>query len=102
MLLYRINYEHVRDERDRLRINICEANARADLLAQEVDDQNAKQEASSQTKLMWVYQTQLKCWTNLGWHDQDHHIDTIDVCADLTACQLLIDARSDVLCDKLS
>ena len=53
-MFYRINYEHIRDERDRLRLNICEANTRADLLAQEVDDQNAKLEASSQTRLMSV------------------------------------------------
>lgn len=42
----------MKDERDRLRINISEANARADLLAQEVDDHHAKLEESSQSKLM--------------------------------------------------
>ncbi|CAG2100228.1 unnamed protein product [Medioppia subpectinata] len=47
-----INYEHINDERNRLRITICEANTRADLLAQEVDDQNAKLEASSHNKLI--------------------------------------------------
>jgi len=35
-------------------MNISEANARADLLAQEVDDHHAKLEESSQTKLMLV------------------------------------------------
>jgi ninein len=51
-LFHRINYEQVKDERDRLRINITEANARADLLAQEVDDHHMKLEESSQNKLM--------------------------------------------------
>ncbi|CAG2159092.1 unnamed protein product [Oppiella nova] len=48
----KINYEHISDERNRLRLSICEANTRADLLAQEVDDHNAKLEASSHHKLI--------------------------------------------------
>ncbi|XP_054153664.1 blastoderm-specific protein 25D-like [Oppia nitens] len=60
----KINYEHIRDERNRLRINIYEANSRADLLAQEVDDQNAKLEASSHNKLILLekkYNEQIRC-----------------------------------------
>lgn len=44
----------MRDERRKLRINIEEANTRAALLAQEVDDNHAKLENSLQNKLLYV------------------------------------------------
>ncbi|XP_022247191.1 ninein-like protein isoform X2 [Limulus polyphemus] len=57
------NYEQVKAERDKLRVNLAEANTRAVLLAQEVDDHHAKLEKASQNKLMHIekkYQEQLR------------------------------------------
>lgn len=51
-LINRILYEQTKAERDQLRVNLSEANARADLLAQEVDDHHAKLEKTSKEKLM--------------------------------------------------
>ncbi|RWS05671.1 ninein-like protein, partial [Dinothrombium tinctorium] len=48
-----LNYEQLVTERDKLRINIAEANARADLLAQEVDEHHAKIEKSTKSQL-WL------------------------------------------------
>ncbi|KAH8027027.1 hypothetical protein HPB51_001459 [Rhipicephalus microplus] len=38
------NFEQAREERDRLRVNVAEANARSALIAQEVDEHHAKME----------------------------------------------------------
>jgi blastoderm-specific protein 25D len=50
--LHRIVYDQLKAEKDQLRINLNEANARADILAQEVDDHHAKLEKASKDKLM--------------------------------------------------
>lgn len=42
----------MKEERDKLRLSIMEANNRADLLAQEVDENHAKLEQSTQSKLL--------------------------------------------------
>jgi hypothetical protein len=49
---HRYSYEQVKEERDKLRLSIMEANNRADMLAQEVDENHAKLEQSTQSKLM--------------------------------------------------
>ncbi|XP_076357637.1 uncharacterized protein LOC143250628 isoform X2 [Tachypleus tridentatus] len=57
------NYEQVKAERNKLRVNLAEANTRAALLAQEVDDHHAKLEKASQNKLIHLekrYQEQLR------------------------------------------
>jgi hypothetical protein len=41
-------------ERDKLRADIMDANQRASLLAQEVDDHHARLEKSSQLQVRWV------------------------------------------------
>ncbi|XP_015793443.1 ninein-like protein [Tetranychus urticae] len=59
----KILYEQTKAERDQLRVNLSEANARADLLAQEVDDHHAKLEKSSKEKLVLLerrYQEQIR------------------------------------------
>jgi hypothetical protein len=43
--------EHMRGERDKLRADIMDANQRASLLAQEVDDHHARLEKSSQLQV---------------------------------------------------
>jgi len=63
MKYLRQNYDQVKEERDKLRTSIMEANNRADLLAQEVDENHAKLEQSTQNKLLLMekkYQEQLK------------------------------------------
>ncbi|KAM7289653.1 hypothetical protein ISCGN_029782 [Ixodes scapularis] len=47
----RLNFEQAREERDRLRVNVSEANTRAALLAQEVDEHHAKLEKACERKL---------------------------------------------------
>ncbi|XP_022237498.1 ninein-like protein isoform X2 [Limulus polyphemus] len=57
------NYEQVKAERNKLRVSLAEANSRAALLAQEVDDHHAKLEKASQNKLIHIekrYQEQLR------------------------------------------
>lgn len=59
----KLNYDQAAAEREKLRMGIAEANGRAALLAQEVDDHHAKLEKSSQNKLMYLekkYQDQMK------------------------------------------
>ncbi|XP_067119469.1 ninein-like protein isoform X2 [Centruroides vittatus] len=59
----KVNYDQAAAEREKLRMGIAEANGRAALLAQEVDDHHAKLEKSSQNKLMYLekkYQDQMK------------------------------------------
>lgn len=46
--------DQIRTERNKLRVNVEEANSRAALLAQEVDDNHAKLENSLHKKLLWV------------------------------------------------
>ncbi|KAH9375746.1 hypothetical protein HPB48_014630 [Haemaphysalis longicornis] len=46
------NFEQAREERDRLRVNVAEANARSALIAQEVDEHHAKMEKASENRLM--------------------------------------------------
>nr|CAD7586372.1 unnamed protein product [Timema genevievae] len=48
--------EHMRAERDKLRADILEANQRASLLAQEVDDHHARLEKSTQTQVRLLEQ----------------------------------------------
>lgn len=43
-------------ERDKLRNDLAEANHRATLLAQEVDDRHARMERSTQIQVKWVYE----------------------------------------------
>lgn len=50
--MQRQTIDQMQDERRKLRINIEEANTRAALLAQEVDDNHAKLENSLQKKLL--------------------------------------------------
>lgn len=52
LVLNRYSYEQMKEERDKLRLSIMEANNRADLLAQEVDENHAKLEQSTQSKLL--------------------------------------------------
>lgn len=47
----KLNFEQAREERDRLRVNVSEANTRAALLAQEVDEHHAKLEKACERKL---------------------------------------------------
>ena len=47
----RLSMEHMRGERDKLRADIMDANQRASLLAQEVDDHHARLEKSSQLQV---------------------------------------------------
>lgn len=47
----KINFEQAREERDRLRVNVSEANTRAALIAQEVDEHHAKLERASESRL---------------------------------------------------
>uniref|UniRef100_A0A2R5LIL6 Putative myosin class ii heavy chain n=1 Tax=Ornithodoros turicata TaxID=34597 RepID=A0A2R5LIL6_9ACAR len=57
------NFEQAREERDRLRVSLSEANARATLLAQEVDEHHAKLEKASENKLVTLekkHQEQLR------------------------------------------
>lgn len=54
ILWNRTNFSQLKDERDRLRVNVTEANLRADLLAQEVDDHHHQLEQSSHNKIAWV------------------------------------------------
>ncbi|KAH7972703.1 hypothetical protein HPB52_015710 [Rhipicephalus sanguineus] len=46
------NFEQAREERDRLRVNVAEANARSALIAQEVDEHHAKMEKASENRLL--------------------------------------------------
>ena len=47
----RSNFDNVTFERNKLRLDLGEANQRALLLAQEIDDQNARLERASQMQL---------------------------------------------------
>nr|CAD7202232.1 unnamed protein product [Timema douglasi] len=51
-----LSLEHMRAERDKLRADILEANQRASLLAQEVDDHHARLEKSTQTQVRLLEQ----------------------------------------------
>nr|CAD7568032.1 unnamed protein product [Timema californicum] len=51
-----LSLEHIRAERDKLRADILEANQRASLLAQEVDDHHARLEKSTQTQVRLLEQ----------------------------------------------
>ncbi|XP_070377931.1 ninein-like protein isoform X1 [Dermacentor albipictus] len=46
------NFEQAREERDRLRVNVAEANARSALIAQEVDEHHARMEKASENRLL--------------------------------------------------
>jgi ninein len=50
-LFVRLSLEHMSGERDKLRADIMDANERASLLAQEVDDHHARLEKSSQLQV---------------------------------------------------
>ncbi|XP_049835606.1 blastoderm-specific protein 25D isoform X7 [Schistocerca gregaria] len=52
----RLSLEHLRGERDKLRADILDANERASLLAQEVDDSHARLEQSSQMQVKLLEQ----------------------------------------------
>lgn len=49
----RSSLDNVAFERDKLRLDVSEANQRSLLLAQEIDDQNARLEKSSQVKFRY-------------------------------------------------
>lgn len=50
-LFVRLSLEHMSGERDKLRADMMDANQRASLLAQEVDDHHARLEKSSQLQV---------------------------------------------------
>ena len=50
-LFPRISYEHLSGKCDSLQANLAEANARAELLAQEVDEQHCQMEKSTRNKI---------------------------------------------------
>jgi ninein len=51
LISVRLSLEHMSGERDKLRADIMDANQRASLLAQEVDDHHARLEKSSQLQV---------------------------------------------------